>query len=203
MGEPRVTKGTKKHDGHKEIAFREMMLRVLCVSFVAFVTFVPAAAGAVTGVQRRYELSPFDALEQAPHILERIGLLRGLVLAPAEHAWKADGDTGPMPGGSRDALETELEYVDRLHVAHRPEPLAGVTADPLVQIGDFLVRQSRVRLGDWHELAVVPDAERVIGEEARALAAARLRVDQDGIDGVRIDFPLPPITALASDAIGG
>ena len=66
---------------------------------------------------------------------------------------------------------------------------------------NLLVRQPRVRLGDRHELAGVPDAEGVVGQEARAPAAARLRVDQHGVDRVRIDLPLPPVAAPSSDAV--
>ena len=68
---------------------------------------------------------------------------------------------------------------------------------------DLLVGQARVGLGHRHQLAFVPHAEGVVGEQAGALARARLRVDQHRVDGVRIDLPLPPVAALAADAVGG
>src|SRR5688572_25848316 len=83
----------------------------------------------------------------------------------------------------------------------RAESLAGVPADPLVHLVDLVVREAGVRLGDRDELALVPDAERVVGQQTGAPAAPRLRVDEDGVDRVRIDLPLPPVAALAADAV--
>src|SRR6185369_14270322 len=47
----------------------------------------------------------------------------------------------------------------------------------------------------------LPDAERVVGVEARALAVAALRVDEHRVERVRLDLPLPPVAARASHAI--
>src|SRR6478672_10418661 len=101
----------------------------------------------------------------------------------------------------RDALEPELEDVNRLDVPDWSEPLARVATNPFVQLGDLLVRQAGVGLRNWNQLSLVPDAERVVGQQACAPAAAGLRVDEYGIDGVRIDLPFPPVAAPAADAI--
>lgn len=89
----------------------------------------------------------------------------------------------------------------RFDVTNRPEALARVAADPSIELRDLLVRKSRVRLRDRDELAVVPHAEGVIGKQARALAAARLRVDEDGVDRKGIDLPLPLVAAFAAHAV--
>ena len=49
---------------------------------------------------------------------------------------------------------------------------------------------------------VVPDAERVVGVQAGPLAAAPLGGGQHGVDGVRVDLPLPPIAPLPADPVG-
>src|SRR5215204_2430163 len=145
--------------------------------------------------------SRFDCLKQPPDIFERVRVLSALVRAPAEHAWKADGDAGTMSGGSGDAFEAELEDVDRLDVAHRPEALERMPSNPAIHLGDLLVRQAGIGLRDRHELAFVPDAEGVVGQQAGALAAARLRVDEHGVDRVGLDLPFPPVAALPADRV--
>ena len=85
---------------------------------------------------------------------------------------------------------------------HRAELLERVAPDERVHLADLLVGQARVRLGERHQLAVVPDAERVVGEQAGAPAVAGLGVDQDGVHRVRVDLPLPPVAAPPPDAIG-
>ena len=65
--------------------------------------------------------------------------------------------------------------------------------------------RSRGRSRPWRsaQLAFVPDAKGVVGEQAGAAPAARLRVDEHRVDGERIDLPLPPVAALAPDAVDG
>src|SRR5213075_2829236 len=55
--------------------------------------------------------------------------------------------------------------------------------------------------GERHQLLALPEPEGVVGEEARALARALLRVDEHGIEGVRLDLPLPPVAARTSHAV--
>src|SRR5687767_12161923 len=106
-----------------------------------------------------------------------------------------------MPGRTRDGLESQLEDVNQLDVPDRPESLDRVTPDPPIQFGDFFVRQPGVCLCDRDETVAIPYPEGVVGEQAGALAASRLRVDQDGVDGERVDFPFPPVAPAASDAV--
>ena len=61
-----------------------------------------------------------------------------------------------------------------------------VRADEGVDLANLLVGQTRVGLGDRHELAHVPDAERVVGVEPGPLAVAGLRVHEHGVDRVRL-----------------
>src|SRR5687768_13146374 len=102
-----------------------------------------------------------------------------------------------MAGRPRDALEAQLEHLYRLDRTHGTKPLDGVPPHPAIERVDLLVGQPRISLGDGHELATVPDAERVVGEEAGAAATAGLRVDQDRVDRERLDLPLPPVAAFS------
>jgi hypothetical protein len=74
-----------------------------------------------------------------------------------------------------------------------------VAADEGVDPADLLVGQPRIRLGDGDEPVAVPDAEGVVGVEAGPLAAAALGGDQDGVDGERVDLPLPPVATTPAD----
>src|SRR5687767_6155849 len=76
---------------------------------------------------------PGGRVEDGPHVVQRVGLLRGLVRAPAQHPREPHGDPGPVPRGAGDPFEPELEDVDRLDVADRPEPLPRVPADPAIE----------------------------------------------------------------------
>src|SRR5438552_3245651 len=134
-------------------------------------------------------------------VLDRVGVANGLVLADAKHAREAHRDSRLVAFGALDALESQLEDELRLHDAHRTEALDRALADERVDLADLLVGETRIRLRERHQLVAIPQAERVVGEEARALAVARLRVDEDGIERVRLDLPLPPHAARPADAI--
>jgi hypothetical protein len=106
-----------------------------------------------------------------------------------------------MTRRGRDRLEPELEDLHGIHDPHRTVAFARVTPDPAIELLDLGVRESRVRLCDRDERAAVPHAKGVIGQQARAAAVARLRVDQDRVHRQRIDLPLPPVAAPPADAI--
>src|SRR4029077_20772718 len=76
-----------------------------------------------------------------------------------------------------------------------------VLADPAVGVVDLGVGEAGVGLRDRDELAFAPDAERVVRQESRAPSVPGLRVDQDGVDRVGLDLPLPPVAALSAGAI--
>jgi len=106
--------------------------------------------------------------------------------------------------GDLQPLECELEHLDRLDAAHRAEALEGMAADPAIDLADLLVGKSRVGLGERDERAVVVAyRERVVGEQRRATSAAGLRVDEHGVDRIRVDLPFPPRPARATDTVRG
>ena len=142
-----------------------------------------------------------SGVEQLLDGFERVGVLRLLVGSPPQHAREPNGDPGSMPCRARDRLEPQLEYVDRLDMPDWSKAFPRVPPDPAVHLRDFVVREPGVRLRDRDELALVPDAEGVVGQEARASTASGLRVDEDRVDRERIDLPLPPVAALSSDAV--
>jgi hypothetical protein len=81
----------------------------------------------------------------------------------------------------------------RLDRAHRPEALAACGRGSSGRASGSPRRsEPGVGLGHRHEFAVAPDAEGVVGVEVGAAAVAGLRVDQHGVERVRLDLPLPP-----------
>src|SRR5271169_1878862 len=85
--------------------------------------------------------------------VERVGFRDRLVVAPAQHAGKADGDAALVALARRDALEAKLEHLRRCEASNRTEGLERGAADDRVHLADFLVRQARIGLGERHQLA--------------------------------------------------
>ena len=106
-----------------------------------------------------------------------------------------------MTGRRLDRLERKFEHEFRFDGPDRPKFLERVIAHKAVHLSDLGIGQAGICLCKGNELVTVPDAECVVGEKIRAFARAFLRVDQDTIDGERVDLPLPPIAAVAADAI--
>src|SRR5687768_11399481 len=104
-----------------------------------------------------------DVLQQGLERVQCVRLARGLVLSPPQHPGKSHGDARLVARRGRDRFEAELEDVHRLDVPYRPKALAGVAANPAIELGDLVVGQSGVSLRDRHERALVPDPERVVG----------------------------------------
>src|SRR5262245_30539907 len=140
-------------------------------------------------------------LQNAPDLVESIRVFWLLVGSPSQHSRKPYRDAGSMAGRRGDPFEAELEDVNWLDVSDRPESLVRVTPDPFVQLGDLFVGQPRVSFRNRNQLTIVPDAERVIGQQACAPAASRLCVDQHRVNGVRIDLPFPPVAPAPADAV--
>src|SRR5258705_3404624 len=152
---------------------------------------------------RNVYLTPFSSKPRQTHrVLERIRLPDRLVLAHPQHAGKPHGDAGLVARGALDSLESQLEDQLRLHRAHRAEALERVPADEGVHLADLLVGEAGVGLGEGDELALLPDAECVVGVEARALAVALLRVDEDGVERGRLDLSLPPLPPRPPHPVG-
>src|SRR5579883_665703 len=133
--------------------------------------------------------------------LDRVRVLRLLIAPPAGHAGEADSDAGAVARGFADALEREFEDELRPDSVDGPEALDGVAADERVHLADLLIAQPGIGFGERNQLAVLPDAERVIRKQAGAASVARLRIDQDAIDRVRIDLPFPPVAAAPAHTI--
>src|SRR5262249_51178430 len=84
--------------------------------------------------------------------------------------------------------------------------LRRVAADEAVDLQQLLVGEAEIGLADRHQLVALlsrgPDAEGVVGIIGRALAMAALRIHQDGVDDVRIAFPLPPLALGTARSVG-
>lgn len=130
-----------------------------------------------------------------------IGVGHRLVLTPAQDAREAHRDAGFVPRATVHRFNPQLEHMMRRDRAHRAEALGSIGPDPTIQLQNFAVVQTRIRLGDRHQLAFVPQPEGVIGIERAASAVAGLRIQQHGIDGERVDLPFPPIAAPATGLI--
>jgi hypothetical protein len=68
--------------------------------------------------------------QQRLEVVERVDLVHGLVVAPAEHAGEAEGDAGLVAGGGLDALEADLEDLDGLDLPDGAELLDGCACSP-------------------------------------------------------------------------
>ena len=86
---------------------------------------------------------------------------------------------------------------------HGAETVDGMAANPSIDFENLFVGQARIRFGDGHEfgVAVGPDAEGVIGKQARAPAVTGLGGDHHAIERVRLDFELPPQARWAAGLI--
>src|SRR4051794_5168093 len=86
---------------------------------------------------------------------------------------------------------------------HRTALLDGIPTHPCIELSNLGVGETRISFGKRPELSLAPECERVVGVERRASSAARLRIDHHGIDGIRLDFPLPPAPLAPTDAVHG
>src|ERR1700687_3858747 len=149
------------------------------------------------GFAGKLKACPTSSSEQGADGFDGVGLFRLLVVTPAGHAREAHGNAGAVARGTLDAFEGQLEYQLWFDNVYRAEAVDCVAADEGIHFADFFITQAGTGLGERHELAVVPDAEGVVGEEAGAAAVARLRVNEDRIHRVRLDLPFPPVAAAA------
>ena len=102
-----------------------------------------------------------------------------------------------------DRIERDFEHQALLDLAHRPEALDRVAADPAVEPFQFLVGEAEIGLADRKQLALLaPAAERVVAVVARAFARAALGIHQHAIGGQRIALPLVPQAGAAPGDIG-
>ena len=119
------------------------------------------AAGSIASVRRDHEPLPPRCASAPSRIrrtcVERVGVFRLLVGAPAEHARESHGNAGSMAWRRRDAFESQLEDVNRLDVADRAEPLARVAPNPLVQFARFLRWTARSR--PWRSARARPSSQ--------------------------------------------
>src|SRR5262245_16738197 len=106
-----------------------------------FVTLIGAARTRLAKTPRLHLLEPWPSVVGAAfrrpdtlfdHCLqglERVGLGRGLVAPPAQHAREADRHARAVARRRGDRFESQLEHVDRLDVSHGAEALDRVTAN--------------------------------------------------------------------------
>ena len=115
-----------------------------------------------------------------------------------------------MPRRARQTLEGDFEHQAFVGLVgdfpHRAETVDGVSPDEAVDFQQFLVGEAEIGLADGHKLvavvALLPDAECVVGIVGRALAVPALRIHQNGIHRERIALPFPPRPARAAGHVG-
>src|ERR1700731_556152 len=94
-------------------------------------------------------------------------------------------------------LENEPEVRTRAQLGDGAEAFDRVVANEFVEALQLLVSEAEIGLAHRGQRAIAilvlaPDAERIIGIEAGALAVTALRIHQDGIDEMGIPLPLEP-----------
>src|SRR3984957_13307926 len=85
--------------------------------------------------------------------VERVGFRDRFVVAPAQHAGEADGDAAFVAFAGRDALKAKLEDLRGVEAPHWTKGLERGATDDCVHLADLLIRQPRIGLGEWHQLA--------------------------------------------------
>ena len=102
-----------------------------------------------------------------------------------------------------DHVERDLDDDRRLDLAVAPEALDRVGLEPRRHLGDLGVGQAAVRLADRDEPVVlrVADGERVVGQDAVALAVADLDPDDDAIDRRQRLLHLQPAEAAPAGRV--
>ena len=103
-----------------------------------------------------------------------VGLGRRLVRPDPADPGEAHGEPRAVALAEVDGIERHLHHQRLLHLAHRTEPGHRVIAYPPVQPGQFLIGEPEIRLADRHQLVAAPQAERIVGVVAAALAVATL-----------------------------
>ena len=105
-----------------------------------------------------------------------------------------------------DPLKANFKHLLWFHGSHRAKALQGVAADPAVEFIDLLIVEAGVGLGKGHQLGgelSIPKRKGVVGEQVGAAPAARLGIDQHGIQAEGIQLVLPPMPSLAPLQVGG
>ena len=134
-----------------------------------------------------------------PAARQSVGLVRRLVGADSADAREAHREAGLVARARVDRIEGDFEHQALLDLAHRPEALDRVAADPAVEPLQLLVGEAEIGLADRKQLTLVgPAAERVVAVVARALARAALRIHQHAIGGQRIALPFVPEAGAAA-----
>ena len=103
-----------------------------------------------------------------------------------------------------DDVERDLDDDRRLDDPVAAEPLDGVGLEPGGHLGDLGVGQPAVGLADRDELVgrLVAHGERVVGQDAVALAVADLDADDDAVDRRQRLLHLQPAQAASTRRVG-
>src|SRR4029078_4705931 len=112
------------------------------------------------------------------------------------NAWEAHSDSRFVTTRCGNDLEGDLEHQLWRYCAHRPEAFQRVLPDPTIDSCDLAVAQSGIRFGNRHEGLALAHSKRVVGEQIRTPAEARFGVEQDAVELVRCNLPLPPGSTL-------
>ena len=121
---------------------------------------------------------------RASHRLEGVDLVGGLVGSQGGDPREAQREPRLVAVRADDHVERDLDDDLRLDLAVAPVARDRVRLEPLRHLGDLGVGQPAVRLADRDQpLALgVADRERVVGQDAVALAVADLDADHDAVD---------------------
>src|SRR5437868_959411 len=106
-----------------------------------------------------------------------VGLSRRFVDPYPADPRESHRQAGLVPAALVDRIEGDLEHQALFDLAHRPEPLDRMAADPAVEPLELLIGEAEISLADRRQFAFFrPAAESVVAVIAGAFARAALRV---------------------------
>ena len=106
-----------------------------------------------------------------------------------------------MPLRQSNIFKSDLKNQFGFDGSHRSKALQRIASDPVIDAIDFTVGETGIGFGDRYQLLTLPQRKRIVRVKIGAPARARLRVEKNGVYGVRIDFPFPPVAFFATDLV--
>ena len=145
-----------------------------------------------------------EALVQGRDRSDRVDLVGRLVRPQPNDPREAQREAGAMTRRADDDVEGDLDNDRRLHLVVATEAGDRVRLEPAGHLGDLGVGQAAVRLADVDQPVErgIADRERVIGEDAVALAMPDFHADDDAIDRREGPLHLEPAESAPPRRVG-